>query len=59
MNDKVLGILMSMEYVRVRKSTMKEINEMLKKRESADWHILAAIVGMVVVVAVAGLVLAL
>ncbi len=59
MNDKVLGILMTMEYVRVRKSTMKEINEMLKKRESADWHILAAIVGMVVVVAVAGLVLAL
>lgn len=59
MNDQVLGILMSMEYVRVRKSTMKEINEMLKKREKTDWHLLSAIVGMVVVVAIAGLVLAL
>ncbi|MEM4239822.1 MAG: hypothetical protein QXM31_01770 [Candidatus Woesearchaeota archaeon] len=59
MNDKVLGVLMTMEYVRVRKSTMKDIKELLNKRESNEWHILAAIVGMVVVVAVAGLVLAL
>ncbi len=50
---------MTMEYIRVRKSTMKEINEMLRKRSPNDWHLLAAIVGMVLVVAVAGLVLSL
>jgi uncharacterized membrane protein YeaQ/YmgE (transglycosylase-associated protein family) len=50
---------MTMEYVRVRKSTMKEIEELLEKRKKADWHIIAAVVGAVVVVAITGLVLAL
>lgn len=50
---------MTMEYVRVRKSTMKEINEMLKERSHNDWHLIAAVVGMVLVVAIIGLVLAL
>ncbi len=59
MNGNILGILMTMEYVRVRKSTMKEINEMLKERSHNDWHLIAAVVGMVLVVAIIGLVLAL
>ncbi|MEM4247036.1 MAG: hypothetical protein QXR48_01960 [Candidatus Woesearchaeota archaeon] len=59
MDRTVLPNLMTMEYVRVRKSTMNDIKELLKKREQKDWHIPAAIVGMVVVVAIAGLVLAL
>jgi len=50
---------MTMDYVRVRKSTMKEIEELLEKRKKSDWHIIAAVVGAVLVVAVAGLVLAL
>jgi hypothetical protein len=46
---------MTMEYVRVRKSNIKELEELLEKRRAADWHVVAAIVGMVLVVAVAGL----
>ena len=59
MKDIILNTLMTMEYVRVRKSTMKEIEELLEKRKKADWHIIAAVVGAVVVVAITGLVLAL
>ncbi len=50
---------MTMEYVRVRKSTMKELKTMLEKRSSADWHIVAAIVGVVMVIAITGLALSL
>ncbi len=50
---------MTMEYVRVRKSNIKELEEMLQKRSSKDWHIIAAVVGMVMAVALAGLALAL
>lgn len=50
---------MTMEYVRVRKSTLNDIKALLKKREPGDWHLLAAIVGIVLVVALAGLVMAL
>jgi hypothetical protein len=57
--DIILNTLMTMDYVRVRKSTMKEIEELLEKRKKSDWHIVAAVVGAVLVVAVAGLVLAL
>ncbi len=59
MDSNVLGFLMTMEYVRVRKSTLNDIKALIKKREPGDWHILAAIVGMVLIVAVTGLVLAL
>lgn len=55
----ILNSLMTMEYVRIRKSTMKDIEALLEQRKKADWHILAAIVGAVVVVAIAGLVLVL
>ena len=51
--------MMTMDYVRVRKSTIKELEGMLEQRASTDWRIIAAIVGMVVAVAVTGLVLAL
>lgn len=50
---------MTMEYVRVRKSTMKELETMLEKRTSTDWHIVAAIVGVVLVIAITGLALSL
>lgn len=49
---------MTMDYIRVRKSTMKELETMLEQRRSTDWRIVAAIVGMVVAVAVTGLALA-
>jgi hypothetical protein len=55
----VLSNLMTMEYVRVRKDTLQELKGVLEKRQKPDWHLIAAIVGMVVVVAVTGLVLAL
>ena len=55
----ILPTVMTMDYVRVRKSTIKELEEMLEQRASTDWRIIAAIVGMVVAVAVTGLVLAL
>jgi fructose-specific phosphotransferase system IIC component len=55
----ILTTLMTMEYVRVRKSTMKELKTMLEKRSSADWHIVAAIVGVVMVIAITGLALSL
>lgn len=50
---------MTMEYVRVRHSTRKEVEELLRQRRANEWHIVAAIVGMVLVVALAGLVVAL
>ncbi len=50
---------MTMEYVRVRKSTINELKELLEKRDSTDLHIIAAVFGLVVAVAIAGLVLAL
>ncbi|MEM2916179.1 MAG: hypothetical protein QXT19_02375 [Candidatus Woesearchaeota archaeon] len=59
MNRTILPNLMTMEYVRVRKSTMNDIKELLKRREQNDWQIPVAIVGLVVIVAIAGLVLAL
>ena len=46
---------MTMDYVRVRKSNIKELEQLLEQRKGADWHMIAAIVGMVLVVAVAGL----
>lgn len=46
---------MTMDYVRVRKSNIKELEQLLAQRKGADGHIVAAIVGMVLVVAVAGL----
>lgn len=55
----ILTTLMTMEYVRVRKSTIKELETMLEKRTSADWHVVAAIVGVVVVIAITGLALSL
>lgn len=54
-----LNNLMTMEYVRVRKDTLDDLKDMLQKRSSPDWHLVAAIFGMVAVVAIAGLVLAL
>ena len=50
---------MTVEYVRVRKSTLKDVQEMLEQRRRNDWHVLAAIFGLVVVVAITGLVLSL
>lgn len=50
---------MTMEYVRVRKSNIKELEELIEKRSAPAWHIVAAVVGLVVAVAVTGLVLAL
>jgi hypothetical protein len=58
-NKIILPALMTMEYVRVRHSTRKEIEELLRQRRSNEWHVVAAIVGMVLIVAVAGLALAL
>jgi len=58
-NRTILPSLMTMEYIRVRHSTRKEVEELLKQRSPNDWHVVAAILGMVLVVAVAGLVLAL
>ncbi len=59
MNKTILPALMTMEYVRVRHSTRKEVEELLRQRRANEWHIVAAIVGMVLVVALAGLVVAL
>ncbi len=55
----VLPNLMTMEYVRVRKSNIKELEELIEKRSAPDWHIVAAVIGLVVAVAITGLVLAL
>jgi hypothetical protein len=48
-----------MDYVRVRHSTRKEVEELLRQRRANEWHVVAAIVGLVLIVAVAGLTLAL
>jgi hypothetical protein len=48
-----------MEYVRVRKDTLHEIKGLLEKRSTPDWHLVAAIFGMVIAVAITGLVLVL
>ena len=50
---------MTMDYIRVRKSNMKELQGMLEQRKATDWRIVAAIFGMVVAVAVTGIVLSL
>lgn len=55
----VLTNLMTMEYVRVRKSNIKELNELIQRRQKTDWHVVAAVVGAILVVALTGLVLAL
>lgn len=55
----VLPNLMTMEYVRVRKANIKELNELIERRRTTDWHVVAAVVGAIIVVAVTGLVLAL
>lgn len=54
-----LGALMTMEYVRVRESTLKEVQQMLEKRNSADMRVIAAIFGLVVLVAITGLIIVL
>jgi hypothetical protein len=48
-----------MEYVRVRKDTLKDVEGLLRRRNKADWHVVAAIVGLVIAVALAGLAVAL
>lgn len=55
----ILNNLMTMDYVRVRKSTIKELEGILEQRSSPDWHVIAAVMGMVVAVAITGLVLVL
>jgi hypothetical protein len=53
----ILAALMTMDYVRVRMSTLKDVQELLEERRKTDWHVLAAIFGLVVIVALTGLVL--
>jgi len=55
----LLNNLMTMDYVRVRKSNTRELEALLQKRQPTDWHIVAAIFGIVVAVAIGGLVFAL
>lgn len=55
----LLNSLMTMDYVRVRKSNTRELEALLQKRQAPDWHAVAAIVGIVLAVAVAGLAVAL
>ena len=56
-NNGILAYLMTMDYVRVRKSTLKDVQELLEQRRRTDWHVLAAIFGLVVIVAITGIVL--
>lgn len=50
---------MTMDYVRVRKDNFHELKSRLERKSAPDWHVVAAVFGMVAAVAVAGLVLAL
>ncbi len=51
--------MMTMEYVRVRKDTLHELKGRLEQQSRPGWHAVAAVVGMVIAVAVTGLVLVL
>ncbi len=53
----LLTNLMTMEYVRVRKSNIKELEELIEQRRAPDWHLITAVVGLVVAVAITGLAL--
>ena len=55
--NHILPSLMTMEYVRVRKDTLKDIKKLLEKQDKPEWHMIIAIFGMVFAVAIAGLVL--
>jgi hypothetical protein len=50
---------MAMDYVRVRKDTIKNVKCLIEKRNRDDWHVIAAVCGIVLAVAIAGIVVAL
>lgn len=48
---------MVVDYIRIRKSNLKQIQNLLKKRSEPHWALIALILAAVAVVALAGMVI--